>query len=83
MIHLITEKQRAMILDSQAPLEFWGKAINTTVYLHQRLPNKGLTKRNNCDGYKDPYGTPYKMQHSYRKPEYDKPHNNLIQLTNS
>jgi len=73
MIRTITEKARAMILDSQGPLEFWGEAINTAVYLHQRLPNEGLTKRDDCDGYKAPYETPYEMLHSYGKPEYDKP----------
>ena len=35
MIRTITEKARAMILDFQASLEFWGEAINTAVYLHQ------------------------------------------------
>jgi len=73
MIHTITEKARAMILDSQAPLEFWGEAINTAVYLHQCLPNEGLTKRDDRDGYKALYETPYEMLHSYGKPEYDKP----------
>jgi len=62
-----------MILDSQAPLEFWGEAINTAVYLHQRLPNEGLTKRDDLDGYKAPYESPYEMLHLYGKPEYDKP----------
>ena len=50
MIRTITEKARAMILDSQVPLEFWGEATNIAVYLHQRLPNEGLTKRDDRDG---------------------------------
>jgi len=83
MIHTITEKAKAMILDSQAPLEFWGEAINNAVYLHQRLPNKGLTKRDNRDGYKAPYETPYKMLHSYGKPEYDKPPDDPTRMKNS
>jgi hypothetical protein len=33
MIRTLTEKARAMILDSQAPLEFWGEAVNPAVYL--------------------------------------------------
>jgi hypothetical protein len=73
MIRTITDIARAMILDSQAPLVFWGEAINTAVYLHQRLPNEGLTKRDDCDGYKAPSKTPYEMLPSYGKPEYDKP----------
>jgi len=80
MIRMITEKARAMILDSQAPLEFWGEAINTAVYLHQRLPTKGLTKRDDRDGYKAPYETPYEMLHSYGKPEFDKPPDNPTQM---
>jgi hypothetical protein len=76
MICTITEKARAIILDSQAPLEFWGEAINTAVYLHQHLSNKGFTNRDNLDGYKAPYQTPYEMLHSYCQPVYDKlPHN--------
>jgi len=44
MIQTITEKARSMMIDSQAPLVFWGEAVNTAVYLHQRTPNEGLTK---------------------------------------
>jgi hypothetical protein len=33
MIRTITEKARGMIVDSQAPLEFWGEAVNPAVYL--------------------------------------------------
>jgi hypothetical protein len=73
MIRTITERARAMILDSQAPLEFWGEAVNTAVYLHQRMPNEGLTRRDDRDGFKAPYDTPYEMQHSYGRPEFEKP----------
>ena len=72
-----------MILDSQAPLEFWRKAINTAVYLCQRLPNKGLAKRDDRDGYKAPYETPYEMLHSYGKPEYNTLPNDRTQIKNS
>jgi hypothetical protein len=65
-----------MILDSQAPLEFWGEAITTAVYLHQHLPNKGLSKRDDHNGYKAPYETLYKMLHSYDQSEYIKPPDN-------
>ena len=41
MIRTITEKARAMMIDSQAPIQFWGEAVNTAVYLHQRSPNEG------------------------------------------
>jgi hypothetical protein len=39
MIMTITEKAHAMLIDSQAPIEFWGEAVNSVVYLHQRSPN--------------------------------------------
>jgi hypothetical protein len=45
MICTITKKARAMMIDCQAPIQFWGEAVNTAVYLHQRSPNEGLTKR--------------------------------------
>jgi hypothetical protein len=77
MIRSITETARAMILDSQAPLEFWGEAINTAVYLHQGMPNEGLTKRDDRDGYKAPYETPYEMLHSYTKSEFDSEGNKI------
>jgi hypothetical protein len=37
------------------------------------MPNEGLTKRDDRDGYKAPYDTPYEMLNSYGKPEFDKP----------
>jgi hypothetical protein len=42
MIRTITEKARAMMVDTQAPIQFWGEAVNTAVYLHQRSPNEGI-----------------------------------------
>ena len=68
MIGVITEKARAMMIDSQAPLEFWGEAVGTAVYLHRLSPNEGLTKRDDRDGYKAAYETPYEMLHAYGKP---------------
>jgi len=76
-----------MILDFQTPLEFWGEAVNTAAYLHQRMPNERLTRqdyRNGCisssahaqpglarrddhDGHKAPYDTPYEMLHFYAR----------------
>jgi len=61
MIHTITEKARSRMIDYQAPLLFWGEAVNTAVYLPQRTPNEGLTKRDDCHGYQAPYPTPYVM----------------------
>jgi len=72
MIWTITEKARAMRIDSQAPIQFWGEAINTAVYLHQRSPNEGLTKRDDRDDYKAPYETPYEMLHAFGKPAGNK-----------
>jgi hypothetical protein len=37
----ITDKARSMTIDSQAPLVFWGEAVNTTIYLYKGTPNKG------------------------------------------
>jgi hypothetical protein len=71
MIRTITEKARAMIIDSQAPVQFWGEAVNTAVYLHQRSPNEGLKRNHNRDGYQAPYKTPYKMMHGFGKPRQD------------
>ena len=71
MIGVITEKARAMMIDSQAPLEFWGEAVDTAVYLYRLTPNEGLTKRDDRDGYKAAYETPYEMLHAYDKPAID------------
>jgi hypothetical protein len=71
MTRTITEKARAMIIDSQAPNEFWGEAVHTAVYLHQRSPNEGITKRDDRDGYQAPYETPYEMLQAFGKPSHD------------
>jgi hypothetical protein len=68
MIRTITEKARAMMIDSQASIQCGGQAVNTAVYLHQRSRNEGLTKRDEQDGYKAPYATPYEMLHAFGKP---------------
>jgi len=81
MICTITETARAVILDSQAPLEFWGEAIHTAVHLHQRLPNEELTKRDDHDSYKASDETPYEMLHSYAKPEYVKLPDDLTRIS--
>jgi hypothetical protein len=70
MIRTITEMAWAIMIDSQAPIEFWGEAVDTTVYLHQRSPNEGL-KRNDRDGYKAPYEMPYEMLHGFGTPTHD------------
>jgi transposase InsO family protein len=41
-IGAITEKARAMMIDSQAPHGFWGEAVMTAAYLHRRTPHKFL-----------------------------------------
>jgi len=71
MIRTITGKTRAMIIDSQAPVQSWGEAVNTAVYLHQRSPNEGLKRINDRDGYQAPYKTPYEMLHGFGKPTHD------------
>jgi len=77
MIRTITEKARAMMIDSEAPVQFWGEAVNTAVYLHQQSPNEGLTIRDDRDGYKAPYETPYEMLHAFGKPAHDKAGNKI------
>jgi hypothetical protein len=37
------------------------------------MPKEGLTRRDDRDGFKAPYDTPYEMLHSYGRPEFDKP----------
>ena len=64
MIQTINEKARAMILDSQVPIEHWGWAVHTAVYLHQRTPNESLQREQRL------YTTPYEMLHSHGKPTH-------------
>jgi hypothetical protein len=71
MIRTITEKAQAMMIDSQVPVQFWGEAVNTAVYLHQRSPNEGLKRKNDGDGYQAPYETPYEMLHGFGKPTHN------------
>jgi hypothetical protein len=76
MIHTITEKAQVMMIDSQAPMQFWEEAVNTAVYLHQRSPNEGL-KRNDRDGNQARYETPYKMLHGFGTPTPDADSNEI------
>jgi len=73
MIRTITETAGAMILQCQAPPELWGEAVHTAVYPHQRMPNEGLTRMEDRDGFKAPFNTPYEMLNSYGKPQFEKP----------
>jgi len=70
MIRTITEKARAMMIDSQAPIQFWGEAVNPAVYLHQRSPNDGL-EGNDRNGSQAPYETPYEMLNGFGKPTHN------------
>ena len=45
-----------MMLDSQAPMEFWAEAVLTACYLHARTPSRAL------DGK-----SPYEMLHTYSR----------------
>jgi hypothetical protein len=71
MIETITKKARSMMIDSQAPLVFWGEAVNTAVCLHQQTTNEGLAKRDDRKGYQAPYPTPYEMLHAIGKPSHN------------
>jgi hypothetical protein len=77
MIQTITAKAQSMMIDSQPPLVFWGEAVNTAVYHHQRTPNEGPTKRDDRDGSQAPYPTPYKMLQSFGKPTHDNDGNEI------
>jgi len=77
MIRTITEKATPMMIDSQAPIQFWGEAVDTAVYLHQRSPNEGL-KRNDRDGYQALYETPYEMLHGFGKATHDAAGNEIL-----
>jgi hypothetical protein len=56
MIGVLTQKARAMMLDSQAPMHFWAEAINTVCYLHRRIPNQYLDRK-----------TPYEVLKRHRR----------------
>jgi len=71
MIRTITEMARAMMIDSHVPVQFWGEAVNTAVYLHQRSLNEGLKRKNDRDGYQAPYETLYKMLLGFGKPTHN------------
>jgi hypothetical protein len=77
MIRTITEKARAMIIDSQAPIQFWGEAVNTAVYLHQRSPNEALRRKNDKACFQAPYEMPYGKVHGVGKPTHNAPSNEI------
>jgi len=77
MISTISEKARAMMIDSQAPIQLWGEAVNTGVYLHHRPPNEGLKRKNDRDGYQAPYETLYEMVRAFGNPTHDADRNKI------
>ena len=77
MIDVITEKVRSMMIDAQVPVGFWGEAVYTAAHLHRRPPNNGLIQRDDRDGYKAPYDTPFEMLHAYEKPHHDSEGNKI------
>jgi hypothetical protein len=68
---IVTEKARAMMIDSQAPVLFWGEAVKSAIDLHQRSPNERLKRKNDCDGNQAPYEMPYEMLHGFGKPKHN------------
>jgi len=48
------------MIESQSPIQFWGEAVNTASYLHQRTPSAALNGK-----------TPYEVLNGYGKPEKD------------
>jgi hypothetical protein len=77
MIRTITEKARAMMIDSQVPVQFRAEAVNTADYLHQRSPTECLTKQDCRDSCNSPYKTPYEMLHTFGKPAHEKAGNKI------
>jgi hypothetical protein len=77
MIHRITEKAWARMIYCEAPIQFWGEAVNTTVCLLQRSPNEGL-KRSDRNGYQAPYETPYEMLGGFGQPIPDAKGNKIL-----
>jgi hypothetical protein len=61
-----------MMIDSQAPIQMWGEAVNTAMYLHQQFSNSGLIEPDTQDGCKELYETPYEMLHAFGKPVNNK-----------
>jgi len=55
-IGVLTRKARSLLLDSQAPTEFWAEAICTPTYLHAGTPNRTI------DGK-----TPYEALHKHMR----------------
>jgi hypothetical protein len=77
MIRIITEKAQSMMIDSQAAIVFWGEAVKIAVYLHQRTPNEGLTKRGKRDGSQASYPTPYEILQAFGKHSHDNDSNEI------
>jgi hypothetical protein len=66
IIHTLTDMAQAMMIDSQAPIQFLGEAGNTPVYLDQSSQNEDL-KRYDHNSYQAPYERPYQMIHGFGK----------------
>ena len=61
--------------DSQVPIEHWGWAVHTAVYLHRRTPNESLclnqqTPNESLHLEKRQHTTPYEMLYNYGKPTH-------------
>lgn len=41
----IIEKARSMLKDSKLPLAYWGEAVNTAIYLKNRVPTQSLNNK--------------------------------------
>jgi len=76
MIRTITERARAMIIDSQAPVQFWEEAVKTALCHHQKSQDEGL-ERNIRDSYQPQFEMPYEILHGCGKPMHDADGNNV------
>jgi hypothetical protein len=70
-----------MIIDSQAPLGFWGEEVNRAVYLCQQTPKEDLTNTDGRNGYQTPYATAYQIVQVIGKPAHDNDGNEISYKT--
>ncbi|KAF8535738.1 hypothetical protein BDD12DRAFT_891912 [Trichophaea hybrida] len=67
----VTKKLHAMMIDTEEPIEFGEKQLTQQSTSIKDIQNEGLAKRDDRDGYKAPYETPYEMLHAFGKSTHD------------
>jgi hypothetical protein len=69
---------QAMMIDSQAVVQFWGEVVSTAVNLHQRSLNEGLKKKTIHHGYQVPYNMQHHELHGFGQSMPDVNGNNIM-----